>query len=162
MKHSLSVVCFAFIFLSSCAPAPQPTAEEAPSAEVDVAAINKFEEEFSAVFKRLDVDAMASMMTNDAVAMLPGMPTVVGREACRSFWEEALSQQTFDTHTVSLEEVVVDRGWAFVRATTESVFRIGDGEAQEDAGKYIHILRRQADGSWKLARDIWNSDKPTE
>ena len=27
-------------------------------------------------------------------------------------------------------------------------------------GKYIVIPQKQADGSWKLARDIWNSDKP--
>jgi ketosteroid isomerase-like protein len=28
----------------------------------------------------------------------------------------------------------------------------------DEAGKYITIYQRQADGSWKMARDIWNSD----
>jgi len=155
----LSVV----VALAACAPAtqePEPAAEEPPCTEADMEAIKKLEEEFTAAFKRGDADAMTSMMTDDAVAMLPGVPTAVGREACRSLWEEVLSQQTLETHSVSLEEVVVDRGWAFVRATTETVFRIGDGEPQEAAGKYINILQRQADGSWKIARDIWNSDNP--
>jgi ketosteroid isomerase-like protein len=23
-------------------------------------------------------------------------------------------------------------------------------------GKYIEVMKKQADGSWKIARDIWN------
>ena len=34
------------------------------------------------------------------------------------------------------------------------------GEPMTDRGAGIHILQRQADGSWKLAVDIWNSDNP--
>jgi ketosteroid isomerase-like protein len=34
------------------------------------------------------------------------------------------------------------------------------GEAMDDIGKYITVYQRQADGSWKIARDIWNSDRP--
>ena len=30
----------------------------------------------------------------------------------------------------------------------------------QDRGKYIEIWRKQADGPWKLARDIFNSDLP--
>lgn len=29
----------------------------------------------------------------------------------------------------------------------------------EDAGKGIHVYRRQPNGSWKLTYDIWNSDQ---
>ena len=34
-----------------------------------------------------------------------------------------------------------------------------DGPAADD-GKYIEIWKRQADGSWKIAYDIFNSDLP--
>jgi ketosteroid isomerase-like protein len=30
------------------------------------------------------------------------------------------------------------------------------GEAKVSSGKGLHILRRQADGPWKIAREIWN------
>ena len=30
----------------------------------------------------------------------------------------------------------------------------------DDTGKYITIYQRQSNGSWKIARDIWNSDQP--
>jgi ketosteroid isomerase-like protein len=36
----------------------------------------------------------------------------------------------------------------------------GMEEPVPDHGKYIEIWRRQEDGSWRLARDIFNSDLP--
>jgi ketosteroid isomerase-like protein len=30
----------------------------------------------------------------------------------------------------------------------------------EDRGKTLNVWKRQADGSWKLHRDIWNSNMP--
>jgi ketosteroid isomerase-like protein len=37
---------------------------------------------------------------------------------------------------------------------------VDGGEALEDVCKGIIIYRRQADGSWRVARDMWNSDLP--
>jgi ketosteroid isomerase-like protein len=31
------------------------------------------------------------------------------------------------------------------------------GEAKTSSGKGVHLLRREADGSWRIAREIWNS-----
>ena len=36
----------------------------------------------------------------------------------------------------------------------------GAESAVTDHGKYIEVWRRQEDGSWKLSRDIFNSDVP--
>ncbi len=33
------------------------------------------------------------------------------------------------------------------------------GEAHTGNYKGIHIYRRQPDGSWRIAQDIWNSDE---
>jgi ketosteroid isomerase-like protein len=30
----------------------------------------------------------------------------------------------------------------------------------QDAGKYVTVYRREGDGSWVMAQDIWNSDAP--
>ena len=32
------------------------------------------------------------------------------------------------------------------------------GEAVTETFKGIHVYRRQADGSWKIAQDAWNMD----
>jgi ketosteroid isomerase-like protein len=34
------------------------------------------------------------------------------------------------------------------------------GEPQKDSGKFIEVWRRQGDGSWKIADDIFNSSLP--
>ena len=34
------------------------------------------------------------------------------------------------------------------------------GQAMTDKGKYLVVMKRQADSSWKVAVDIWNSDLP--
>ena len=48
---------------------------------------------------------------------------------------------------------------ALERVTYTAVIWSGPGAAPiEDAGKGLHVYRRQPDGSWKLTQDIWNSD----
>jgi hypothetical protein len=37
---------------------------------------------------------------------------------------------------------------------------VAGGPAIEDRGRFIGIWQRQADGGWKVARDIWNSSLP--
>jgi ketosteroid isomerase-like protein len=39
-----------------------------------------------------------------------------------------------------------------------STWPAAGGAAAEDVGKGLHVYRREAGGSWKLAQDIWNSD----
>jgi len=40
------------------------------------------------------------------------------------------------------------------------VWPLEGGPVVQDRGKGLHVYRRQPDGSWKLAQDIWNSDNP--
>jgi ketosteroid isomerase-like protein len=35
-----------------------------------------------------------------------------------------------------------------------------DGKPITDKGKYLAVVKKQADGSWKVAEDMWNSDLP--
>jgi ketosteroid isomerase-like protein len=37
---------------------------------------------------------------------------------------------------------------------------VAGGESLTDVIKGVHIYERQADGSWKLTKDVWNSDLP--
>jgi ketosteroid isomerase-like protein len=42
----------------------------------------------------------------------------------------------------------------------EMTIPVPGGEPQHDSGKFIEVWRRQSDGSWKLADDIFNSSLP--
>ena len=49
--------------------------------------------------------------------------------------------------------------WAWVRTSyTSRVTPVEGGEALEDVGKALVVLKRQSDGSWKASRYIWNSN----
>jgi len=37
-----------------------------------------------------------------------------------------------------------------------------DGNIVETFGKYVTIWKKQEDGNWKIAVDIWNSEDPQE
>ena len=62
---------------------------------------------------------------------------------------------------ISNEEVRAGGDWAFARGTYQATLTPkAGGAAGSIDGKYMTILTRQADGSWKIYRDIFNSNVP--
>ena len=44
--------------------------------------------------------------------------------------------------------------------TYEETMTDANGKPVKDRGKYIEIFKKQADRTWKVVADIWNSDLP--
>jgi ketosteroid isomerase-like protein len=60
---------------------------------------------------------------------------------------------------ITNEEVQVSGDLAFARGTyAATVTPKAGGEETFIDGKYMTILKRQTDGSWKIHRDIFNSN----
>ena len=49
---------------------------------------------------------------------------------------------------------------AYVSGTYEETMTDATGKPVNDHGKYVEIFKKQADGTWKVVADIWNSDLP--
>jgi ketosteroid isomerase-like protein len=63
--------------------------------------------------------------------------------------------------SIEADETIVSGDWAFTRGVFGATFQSkAGGPAVPQANKYILIWRRQADGSWRIARDIWNGSEP--
>jgi ketosteroid isomerase-like protein len=64
--------------------------------------------------------------------------------------------------SLTSEELVVNGDWAFDRGQFMTHLMPKDPKAQMimDQGKYIVILRKETDGSWRVAREIANSNIP--
>jgi ketosteroid isomerase-like protein len=92
--------------------------------------------------------------------MVPNLPALTSKLAIRQ-WNAPYFEQ-FDLHEESDErEVEVAGDWAYIRAHwTWTLTPKSGGEAVIDTGNSIWILSRQPDGSWKIARGIYNSDIP--
>src|SRR6266849_7406664 len=101
---------------------------------------------------------MSGYTAEDAVGMAPNRPAIRGVDAHRQFWSEgfAAAKSLFFVFPEELEimgDVAIDQH----RWVLDSMPKRG-GRPIHDEGKGIWIWRRQADGSWKVARAIWNSD----
>jgi uncharacterized protein (TIGR02246 family) len=99
-----------------------------------------------------DAAMIASVYAPDARVMPPGSSVVTGG-GIQQFWQGVLGMGVTGgvLKTVSLEE-------RDDLAVEEGVYEMRVGAAVVDTGKYVVVHRRQPDGGWRFAVDIWNSD----
>jgi uncharacterized protein (TIGR02246 family) len=151
-KIVTSLAALLVLAVSGCAPQVNVAADEA--------AIRNLGAEVVAAENAGDLDALMAGIAGNAIWLPPNESALTGKVAIREWMQNWFDQ--FDLEeTTATEEVEVIGDWAFVRGTYEfTATPKAGGEAQQETGKYIWILQRQADGSWKFARVIWNSDGP--
>ncbi len=126
--------------------------------QADEAAIREGSEAFVKGANAKAWSDLAAIYAEGAALLPPNQEAVNGRAAIQA-WFEAFPPFT-DFRTQLLE--VYGRGdLAYVRGTYSMKLTLPGRSAQvENRGKYIEIWRKQADGAWKLVRDIFNSDLP--
>ena len=157
VQPSAVILILVAFTLSACQSAAEQT-------EADVAAIRALTEAWGAAVETGDVAALVALRTDDVVRMPPDEPVSRGKQAVEGFFRGVFEQFSVEgTWPVDgTEEIVVADGWAF--HLSEYVLRISPkagGEAIEERGKIIVICQQQPDGSWKIAREIWNrNDRP--
>lgn len=124
----------------------------------DVAAINQLREQEETAAEAGNVEALLLFRTDDFIAMPPNQPAIEGKEAVRAFLTGMLGQMQMEETVVS-EEIVVSGDWAFDRGTfTGSATPKGGGETMTIDGKYLWILERQPNGSWKYTVQMWSNN----
>jgi uncharacterized protein (TIGR02246 family) len=132
-----------------------------PTPEDEAAAMAGIERHNVAVEQALsagDLDALMAEIAEDAVWLPPGEEPIEGKEAIRAFYEDLFSQVRLEGR-LSPEhlEVHVMGDWAVLRGVlVGSVTPLGGGEPASLANKFVNVLRREPDGSWKHVWDIWN------
>ena len=128
--------------------------------EADVDAINQLREQEVAALRDGQVDAFLARFTDDCVVMPPDVATITGHEGLRS-WAESFLEQFEMRGEYTSSNVTVAGDWAIERYTgAMTVTPRAGGESVEESVRGIHIYRRQADGTWRIAQDIWTTDVP--
>lgn len=142
--------------LAACA------AQRADTTEADVAAITRAANEWAAAVQAGNLDQIVALFTNDIVLLPPNEPAVAGMDATRVWGKGLVDAVTMTSVAIVSDETVVSGDWAFSRGVFRATMQPkgGGSPAAPVANKYILIWRRQADGSWKIARDIWNGSEP--
>jgi uncharacterized protein (TIGR02246 family) len=114
--------------------------------------------EYSASLNAGDLDRWLALWTEDGVQMPPGEPSVAGKERIRTRNRAFLERFTFDI-SITNEEVQTSGDWGYARGVYQArLTPKAGGKPLPIDGKYMTIMVRQADGSWKIHRDIFNSN----
>ena len=107
-----------------------------------------------------DFDRYFDLFTDDAVWMMPSSLKDVHQAEARSFYRFTRKFR-FDQE-IAVDEVVVSGDSAYVRVSFDGYLRpkADDGSLPlRSVSRHIWILKKQSNGTWKIARDIWNTPK---
>lgn len=139
---------------------PQADAESTPARDTaaDRQAIEKVREREIASFVAGTPDSGAAVVTTDVVMMPPNEPTITGRDSVRAWLKRATDQYRVNGRYTDADITVVG-DWAIERYDGElALTPKAGGRPMQERIKGIHIYRRQPDGSWQIAQDVWNSN----
>jgi uncharacterized protein (TIGR02246 family) len=131
------------------------------SVEADIAAIEEHMDLYALGMTTGDLDLWMSLYTEDTVKFAPDAPAVFGKEALRASMEPLFEAFTFEEMDIFDVEIQLAGDYAFARCNfTATMIPKAGGEPAYIDGKDVSIMQRQADGSWKLYWDCWNSNVP--
>jgi len=130
----------------------------------DMAAIAQLHKRDAAAAKTGDVATLAALWTEDAVALPPGEPPVVGIEAIRKW----LAKSQTDTAAVEIVDYVLDFQEVKIMGdeaiewgrSSVTVRPRGASMLLHSSGNLLRVLKKQPDGTWKVFRSAWNLERP--
>jgi uncharacterized protein (TIGR02246 family) len=133
---------------------------EAPPPDADATAIRELHAEYRRAWLANDSEGVLRLFAPNAV-LLPhhGLPAVVGAEAIRAFWFAPGPTTTITRLDLELDEASVhgDTGVVCGRSPVGWTVQQPSGpERWENAGTFLTLLRRDADGRWRITHHMWD------
>ena len=144
MKQLLTLLA-AFFVVAACSQAPQ---------SADPSVITSRSEAWEAALNAKDIDALASLYTEDARVMPPNEKATIGSDAVRAAFGGMIDAGL--SGTLTSVDAAVSGNIGF----NVGVYTLLSGHEVVDTGKYMETWRRGDDGQWRMSNDIWNSDMP--
>jgi ketosteroid isomerase-like protein len=128
-----------------------PTAAEAAVGAADAA----WEKAYSAK----SLDKAVAFIDDKASLLWPNMPAVTGKVAVRDAVAKDFAAGNLSWHSTEVG-AAHSADLAYTIGTYRAEFKGASGKLSVDKGKYLTIWKKQADGSWKVLFDTFNSDLP--
>jgi uncharacterized protein (TIGR02246 family) len=129
-----------------------------PLSARDSAAIVAVDSAFVAAVNAGDAKGIAALYASDAMLLAPNLPLQRGRTAIQSFWSGLLDAYTVNFEVASdMLEGRGDLAYNLGHYRFTAVPKTKNAPGTADEGKYVEILKKQPDGSWKYTIDTYNS-----
>jgi uncharacterized protein (TIGR02246 family) len=170
IRSVLLLTVFPFL-ASACTPADDAATTADSAAGVATAttadpgearqAIEAANAKFVEAVKRGDTTAaVAENYADDAVVMSPGSEAWRGKDAVQRGFAGMARSMTVKDFTLKTDDVMAAGDLAVESGSYEMTIQPRGGREMKDKGKFVVVWKRQADGSWKIVRDVYNSDVP--
>lgn len=159
----LALSCVIAGVLSACSFGSKPKAEDSAAS---IQAITAAHASYVAAINTNKVDAWSSTLADDVVYLVPNQQALIGKDAV-SAWVRRYLQEVTTKWTKNVQDLQVVGDWAFARytyAASDSVVirdpETDGGGTANDSGWGLVVYHRGSDGTWRVSRDAWGSDRP--
>lgn len=153
IRHTGILFFIAGILAAACQP------EKPNNMDEEIQKIKDMSAARAAAFNEGNAAAIAIHFTSDGILMAPEQAVAHGRKAVEAYYQKIFDQYHTELNS-GYEEVEVSGDLAYGRGFAEVRLHPKDGgESLFSTSKYINILKKQKDGSWKTTHDIWNGNE---
>ena len=165
MTRNASFVPLILIVLSACgASAGQSAASRAKTSAraADLAGIEKLHQQDIRATLSQNIDELTNLWADDGVLVEQGGPILAGKAAIhadlvKSHREDPNARDL--SYAPHIRDIQIAGDWAIEWGTFDAAFQQGsDKRVVKFAGRFLRVLRKQRDGSWKFARVLWNTE----
>ena len=116
----------------------------------DERAIRELVDSWMRASKAGDTESVLGLMTDDVIFMVPGREPF-GKDEFRAASESMREIQMDGRADICEIEIIGDRAW--IRNRIDLTVTPSEGEPVRRSGYTLTILKKGADGRWRLARD---------
>ena len=107
-----------------------------------------------------DLNKCVSFYTDDASVLPFNAPIDTGKDQIRAVWSQLMSNPDFSLSWRPRKiEVAQSADLAYEIGTFDLALADQTGKSTASRGKYVVAWKKQANGEWKAAADIFNTDK---
>jgi uncharacterized protein (TIGR02246 family) len=157
----IAAVLFAMLPLG-CMHTPAAATPTPDTHAIDEKAIRDTEAAWVKAFATKEPEKAAAFYADDAASMLPDTPLMTGRQAIIAGMKPELGDPNFSLVFAPTKIEIAQSGdiaysqGTFQYTTTDPKTKKRVGQA----GNYVEVYKKQADGTWKVEEDIATEETP--
>ena len=160
LRHRIASIASVALVALVCACSPQPAPPAPDTRAADEAAVRAASAEWAKVAAAKDLEKTLSYYTDDATMFPFNAPAVTGADARRALWTQLLAApELVFSNAATTVEAAKSGDLAYETGTFDESFKDASGNPVKVSGKYVVVWKKQANGQWKAAVDIFNTNQ---
>jgi len=151
---------FCIVFLAASCGSSAPTKS---TAAPDPAPVNDLRSRYQNAFNSGDAAALAALYTDDGITLPEHHAAVQGKAAIQQYFQDMFAQTTARM-TLTSPDLKINGNVAYETGSYSMTVmpKAAGAKPMSDNGKYLVVLLKQMDGSWKLYSDMDNTNAPMQ